>query len=137
MTLGQRPLAICFVLAAFGLAAIACSSDPPAPPVSPHSVAGPDQTVAPHTTVHLDGSASSDPLNRPIAYHWSIASAPAGSTATIADPLAAKTTITPEIEGDYNILLVVSAGNEQEGSTTHVFVQSTGGGADAGTADAP
>jgi len=135
MTLGQRSLAICFALVAFALAASSCGSDPPAPPVSPHSVAGPDQIVAPHTTVQLDGSGSSDPLNRSIAYHWSIASAPAGSTATIADPLSAKTTITPELEGDYNILLVVSAGNEQEGSTMHVFVVSN---ADAGTgADAP
>lgn len=121
----QRLLAIGVVLVA-----VACGgNDAPGPPVSPHSVAGNDQTVQTHTVVQLDGSGSNDPLNRPLSYHWSIAGAPAGSTATIADPLAVRTTITPDLDGTYNILLVVTAGNEQEGSTVHVFAQSS---ADAG-----
>lgn len=129
MTQKQRLLAIWIVLVAVG-----CSSDPPGPPVSPHSVAGTDQSVVTHTVVQLDGSGSSDPLNRPLTFHWSIAQAPPGSTATIADPLAAKTTITPDVDGTYDILLVVSAGTEQEGSEVHVFAQSH---IDAGvTADA-
>ena len=127
MTRRQRLLAI--GLGVVVVAAVGCSSDSsPGPPVSPHSVAGSDQIVLPHTVVQLDGSGSSDPLSRPLSYHWSIALAPSGSTATIADPLAVKTTITPDLEGTYDILLVVSAGNEQEGSTVHIFAQS----ADAG-----
>lgn len=120
MTQKQRLLAIWIVLVAVG-----CSSDPPGPPVSPHSVAGNDQTVETHTVVQLDGSGSSDPENRPLSFHWSIAAAPPGSTATIADPLSAKTTITPDLDGTYSILLVVSAGNEQEGSTVHIVAHTT------------
>ena len=112
------------------LAAPSCKDDPPGPPVSPHSVPGHDQTVDVHTVVQLDGSGSTDPLGRPISYHWSIASAPSGSAATLSDPLAVRTTITPDLEGTYDILLVVSAGDEQEGATVHIFVQSQ---PDAGT----
>ena len=91
------------------------------PPVSPTSVAGKDQIVQPNTLVTLDGTGSSDPLGRQLGYHWSIASAPTGSTAAIAMPFFSKTTITPDLEGTYDILLVVSAGTEQEGSTMHIY----------------
>jgi len=137
MTQRQRSLAIC-VAVVIVLAALGCNGDStPGPPVSPHSVAGNDQIVATHTVVQLDGTGSSDPLNRPLSYHWSIAAAPPGTTATIADPFSAKTTFIPDVDGTYDILLVVSAGNEQEGSTVHILAQSsadagTGTGADAG-----
>jgi PKD domain len=125
MTQRQRLLAMLVLLAG-----LACGSDGgTTPPVSPHSDAGPDQIVEPHTVVHLDGSHSSDPQGRPLTYHWSIAAAPTGSTASIADPNLSMTTITPDLEGIYDIFLVVSAGNEQEGSTMHILAQ----GADAGT----
>ena len=111
------------------VAGLGCGGDSPdGPPVSPHSVAGSDVIVELHTAVQLDGSGSSDPLGRPLSYHWSIAAAPPGSTAQIIDPFAVKTTITPDLEGVYDIFLVVSAGDEQEGSTMHILAQSSADG---------
>ncbi|MDP2635593.1 MULTISPECIES: PKD domain-containing protein [unclassified Pseudoalteromonas] len=60
--------------------------------------------------VMLDGSASSDVDGDPLSYQWSIVSQPAGSTATIVDADSVSASITPDVDGDYIISLVVNDG---------------------------
>jgi hypothetical protein len=68
---------------------------------------GPDQAVALATTVTLDGSTSSDPSNQPLTFAWSL-QRPAGSTAALSDPAAARPTFTVDVTGVYRAQLIVS-----------------------------
>ncbi len=58
----------------------------------------------------LDGSASSDPEGQPLTFAWSLVSAPQGSSAEIMDVESAMATLTPDVEGMYQIRLIVSDG---------------------------
>ncbi|HET7697241.1 MAG TPA: PKD domain-containing protein [Vicinamibacterales bacterium] len=62
------------------------------------------------TSVPLDGSASSDPQLLPLTYLWSFGSRPAGSVASIENPLAPITAFTADLAGTYVVCLVVSNG---------------------------
>lgn len=77
-----------------------------APPVAE---AGPAQSVHAGSPVILDGSGSRDPGgNVPLTYRWTIASAPAGSTAVLSGDTAVSPTFTPDVPGDYVFQLVVT-----------------------------
>jgi len=78
-----------------------------APPVAE---AGPDLETIPGSPVTLDGGGSFDPNGDPIAYQWSIASAPAGSGAVIPSPNASNPLFEPDVEGIFVIRLVVGDG---------------------------
>jgi len=52
------------------------------PPLAPTASAGPNQTVAHRTTVHLNGSGT-DPQGLPLTYQWSLTSKPNFSTAVL------------------------------------------------------
>src|SRR2546425_4153912 len=52
----------------------------------PVANAGPDQTVFVRTTVHLDGSMSSDVDGDALQFAWSLTISPSGSSATLSDP---------------------------------------------------
>ena len=56
----------------------------------------------------LDGTGSSDPEDDPIGYDWILVSAPAGSIATVVDASTSTPSFTPDVEGDYVVLLQVS-----------------------------
>jgi K319L-like, PKD domain len=58
--------------------------------------------------VTLDGSTSSDPDGDPLAYSWTVTSAPDGSVAAIFDADASTATFTPDVLGEYEITLTVS-----------------------------
>ncbi|HEY9159531.1 MAG TPA: PKD domain-containing protein [Desulfomonilia bacterium] len=79
---------------------------------TPIADAGTDQNIFFGTglTATLDGSASHDPENDPLTYHWTIVSAPVGSSASLSDPNAEKPMLTPDMKGTYLISLVVSDG---------------------------
>ena len=76
--------------------------------LTPTAVAGPDQLAIVGNTVLLDGSGSSDPENDPLGYSWAITGSPAGSTATLSGSDSATPTLVPDVEGLYDIRLVVS-----------------------------
>jgi hypothetical protein len=59
-------------------------------------------------TVTFDGTESTDPEDDARSYAWSITSAPPGSTAILSDATAAGPTLTPDMEGDYEVTLTVS-----------------------------
>ena len=56
----------------------------------------------------LDGAASSDPDGDALSANWTIVSAPAGSTAGIADPFGVVTFFTPDVRGTYVFQLEVA-----------------------------
>jgi len=86
---------------------VVISATPNAPPVA---YAGDDQTVSRNTMISLNGTASYDPDNNPLAYIWSIVSRPEGSTSQFDKPASPTPQILADKEGDYAFRLVVFDG---------------------------
>ncbi|EAT16594.1 PKD domain-containing protein [Desulfuromonas acetoxidans] len=74
----------------------------------PVADAGPDQNVTLGTVVQLDGSNSTDQDGDTLTYSWIFSSLPAGSSATLSDDTAARPTFTADVEGNYELNLIVS-----------------------------
>jgi MYXO-CTERM domain-containing protein len=103
---------------------------PPAVNQPPVANAGPDQSVLVGETVTLDGSGSSDPENDSLTYSWSLTSVPAGSGATLSDPIAADPMFTADLAGDYVVQLIVNDGEFDSAPNTVLItaqVPQTGG----------
>ncbi len=66
-----------------------------------------DTLVLTGTSVSLDGSQSTDPENDPLTYSWTIG-VPAGSGSVPTDPSAEITSFSPDLDGTYDVVLVVS-----------------------------
>lgn len=77
----------------------------------PTAAAGPDQNVPAGTSIGLDGRASRDPENAPIAYAWELVDKPASSTAVLDDPTSATPGFRADLAGRYVLRLTVSDGN--------------------------
>lgn len=77
---------------------------------APVANAGIDQTVLFGATVRLDGSASTDVDGQALSYSWTLTSAPAGSSATLANPTTARPTFSIDRPGNYVAQLTVSDG---------------------------
>ncbi|HEV2840732.1 MAG TPA: choice-of-anchor tandem repeat GloVer-containing protein [Chthoniobacterales bacterium] len=58
--------------------------------------------------VHLDGSASTDPENDTLTFVWTLGDVPSGSTAVLIDADTEFPTLTPDVPGDYEVILTVS-----------------------------
>lgn len=86
--------------------------------------AGPDQNVLTPTPVTLDGGKSKAADDR-LEYSWELKATPGGSNAT----LTGKTSVAPrfiaDVDGDYEVLLTVSSGQESKTDTV-VINASTG-----------
>lgn len=78
--------------------------------VPPSANAGADQNVPVGTVVQIAGAGSSDPDGDPLIYQWSIKSKPAASNAGIKDPGAEATLFVADVEGQFEIQLVVNDG---------------------------
>jgi hypothetical protein len=77
----------------------------------PAADAGPDMTVyLGDKAVQLDGTASSDPEDDPLAYRWTIISRPQGSNAQLSDPNSAGPILPLDEAGVFTVQLVVSDG---------------------------
>lgn len=77
---------------------------------APVAVAGDDSTARVGDTVALNGAGSTDPEGDALAYHWTIVSAPADSTAGLIDNTEAQSALTVDLDGDYVVRLVVNDG---------------------------
>lgn len=76
--------------------------------LAPTANAGGNQLVVVADSVLLDGSASTDPEHDSLTYDWAITSAPAGSTAVLFGTVSAFPTFATDLEGVYEVTLVVS-----------------------------
>jgi len=76
----------------------------------PDADAGPDQTVDNQTMVNMDGSGSSDPDGDALSFMWTFVSVPDGSTATLTSATSSNSSFTPDITGDYVVMLAVEDG---------------------------
>jgi len=86
----------------------------------PEADAGDDQTVATGETVFLDGSASSDPNDDPLTYGWTLIEKPEGSTASLTDADTATPSFVADLDGEYEVMLVVSDGILSDDDTVEI-----------------
>ena len=88
---------------------LSCSSPPAplAPERTPVAEAGPAQTVASGQRVTLDGSSSSDPLERTLSYRWEPDPGNPGSVGVLT--ATAIVQFTPQRPGTYTFFLTVTA----------------------------
>ncbi len=77
---------------------------------APVANAGADVPDAPYTQVFTLQNLSSDPDGDPMAFGWSILSAPAGSLAPLSSTTSATPSFTPDKVGTYVVRLVVTDG---------------------------
>ncbi len=82
----------------------------------PVANAGPDQFIAPGTTVHLDGSKSTSPDGDSLTYQWTVISKPAGSTASLSNGSAVAPTFVADQAGTYVLELTVNDGRGNNSS---------------------
>lgn len=78
--------------------------------VAPVAIAGKDKNAVVGTPCYLDASSSFDPNNDELVYIWAFLSKPAGSQAEIFDTNSPNPYFIPDMEGDYEIQLIVSDG---------------------------
>ncbi|WP_163933714.1 PKD domain-containing protein [Paraferrimonas sp. SM1919] len=77
----------------------------------PIAHAGNDLTTDVGTTVHLDGTASSDADGDTLTAQWSVIRRPKNSLAILADTTSYHPVFTPDVGGDYIVQLIVSDGS--------------------------
>lgn len=77
------------------------------PALRPVADAGNDQYAATGVPITLDGSGSYDRDGRLITFAWTLAAAPSGSAATLADPTAPNPAFTPDRPGEYRFRLTI------------------------------
>ena len=76
----------------------------------PTAHAGPDQSATVGAVVTLDGTGSLDVDGDPLTFRWTFTSRPAGSTATLSNPLSVSPTFTVDRPGGYAVQLIVNDG---------------------------
>jgi hypothetical protein len=76
----------------------------------PRADPGPGRTIDLGRVATLDGSASTVAGGRPISYAWTFARTPAGSNAVLEGAGSVRPSFVPDVEGDYEVRLVVSDG---------------------------
>ncbi len=84
----------------------------------PTANAGADQTVAVLTTVHLDGTESSDLDGDQLTFNWSLRSRPERSQATLSSASEVTPTFVADVPGKYVVGLVLNDGSEDSRDDT-------------------
>ncbi len=113
--------AVAWALMAFsGLAA--CGDDDDDVNSAPLAVAGQDREEVVGTVVVLDGNGSNDPDGDPIVrYVWTMLVKPAGSVAKLFGAETVSATFVPDVEGRYEVQLLVSDGELESEPDTVVI----------------
>jgi RHS repeat-associated protein len=86
------------------------------PPVAVATAATNEAPV--NTVISLDGSGSHDANNDSISFNWSLASAPAGSAASLTNSTSAVAMMTPDLAGNYAVTLIVNDGQSSSAPST-------------------
>ncbi len=92
--------------------------------VAPVAQAGAALNVITRSAVILDGSGSSDtdtPAEQ-LSYQWTLSKVPPGSTASLASGNTVKPTFTPDIDGQYDVTLIVNDGKLSSAPATVTVV---------------
>lgn len=92
---------------------------------TPIADAGPDLNALTGTEVSLDGSASADTDGDTISFNWILVSLPDGSTATLDNMSAPMPSLTPEVDGQYVLALIVNDGKVDSEPDTVIVTAST------------
>lgn len=94
--------------------------NPNDPPVAD---AGDAQTVEVGTEATLDASGSSDPNGDTLSFEWTLDSAPQGSTAMVESAEQEIASLTPDVEGEYVVMLSVDDGEAIDTDTVTVTAE--------------
>lgn len=93
----------------------------------PVASAGPDRTASVGATVALDGSGSTDADGDVLGYFWAFTSKPAGSAASLSNPIIVNPTFVPDVAGLYVVQLIVSDGRlDSDPDTATIKVEVAG-----------
>lgn len=84
-----------------------------------------DRTVQIGTTVVVPGNLSFDPDGEALSFAWTLTSTPVGSSATLSSTAAVSTSLTPDVEGEYLLELIVSDGTLTSAPATAVISAQT------------
>ena len=87
----------------------------------PVAHAGQDLRVNTGVEVVLNGSGSSDADGDTLTYRWTLVSQPAGSSASLLNANSGRPKLTPDVEGDFVVQLVVSDGTSTSAPDTVVL----------------
>jgi hypothetical protein len=93
------------------------------PPVAD---AGRDIAVATGDAVRLDGTDSSDPDGDTLSYSWSLVDQPAASTADLSDADRADPSLSTDVDGTYQVQLIVSDGELESDPDVVIVTAATG-----------
>ncbi len=99
---------------------------------SPNANAGKDIKTNTGNAVTLDGSQSTDGAGLGLTYKWTMINKPVESKATLVEPTTIKPSFIADINGDYEIELVVNNGYLDSATDTVVVNSTTAPVADAG-----
>ena len=94
---------------------------------APTADAGADQSVTVGDTVLLDGGGSIDPDSDALTYTWSIQIRPLGSSAAIDDPSSETPDFVADVEGSYEVQLIVNDGLLNSNLDTMTVTAATAG----------
>lgn len=105
-------LAVCLNMWGCGGGSSNTSEPPETPNQRPVAYAGTDQSAQVGANVQLSGLQSSDPDGDPLSYQWSLTK-PSASQAALNGAASSQPSFIPDIDGTYQLSLVVSDGELQ------------------------
>src|SRR5438128_2513150 len=91
-----------------GLLVIATAYGCPTTVVPPKVVFTDPPAVQIGSVVRLDASGSTDPQGRDLSFAWQFTAIPIGSTATLNDPHSSTPSFLADVDGEYDVQVVVS-----------------------------
>ena len=91
---------------------------------APIADAGVDQYTTTGELIMLDGSGSDDPDGDPLSYAWTFVNKPAGSTSVLNNSASAQPTFVADMDGLYELSLIVNDGSVDSGEDRVSIVSS-------------